>query len=171
MPGKDFREHRYGATECKAVLGTVTSDVTSVTVWNAASTNKVRVVAYQLIAVVTATLDKDEAAGNIVGLWDNAATVPLVIMGVVNNDDLVAGSSWPGAQIDTAIETTAATAVPSFSDVLRPVILPRTGVVTATAGNDILFGLSTGAAFVDVHASTGAIVIAGRIWGTEAVTP
>lgn len=138
--------------------------INAVAIWTPATGKKFLLMGGVVKAVCTAICNGSEAAGQQLVLCDSVVTVPLVTVGVLGTDDVVAGSIWPGP------ETTDNAPVPNtqvyFTD---PGPLPfnfQEGYRSATANNALKFALSDGAAVVNIG-TTGIIRIVGTVWGRE----
>lgn len=163
-----FRDNYYAARRASDVFKSVNTTYTSTTLaslWTPASGKKFRLKGANLRCVVTTTLGStgSEAVGNQLVICDSVVTSPIAMIGALSIVDPIAGSTYPGIQLTVAAVTTA-TAL--LIDSSRPIELNlNEGFLSSAADNVLKFGVSTGAAAVDI--GSGVIRIVGSVWGTE----
>lgn len=146
-----------------SVNGSYTSN-TAGTLFDASSTQRLKIKYIQGICFVAATLAGSEAAGDYVIAYDSVVTAPIAVLGVVPIAALKVGSIFGTSGMGATTFTTAATVFSTGQpmDGKQRHEFPGGYTVTA-AGNDIKFGAVVGSTGALVSVSTGVIRFVGTI--------
>ncbi len=165
--GLNKKELQYLADDIPAYVASVNAVYTSTTagtIFDASSTQRLRIKYMKLSCFVATVLAGNETAGDYLIVYDSVVTAPIAMLGVLATVDTVPGSILGTSAQGNTTFTTAATAFTSGQALPHYQHFDYPGGYTVTAaGNDIKFGLvgSDDGALEDV--STGQIRVVGVI--------
>jgi hypothetical protein len=158
---------RYIADPIPAYVASVNgvyTGTTAGTIFDASSTQRIRIRYMKLSCFVATVLAGNETAGDYLIAYDSVVTAPIAVLGILPSVDSAAGTIFGTSASGNTTYTTAATvwstaqALPHEQEFVWP-----GGYTCTAAGNDIKFGLvgSDDGALEDV--STGQIRVVGTI--------
>lgn len=147
-----------------ASVNGVYTGTTAGTIFDASSTQRLKIRYLKLSCFVATVLAGNESAGDYLIAYDSVVTAPIAVLGVLPTVDTAPGAIFGTSAVGNTTFTTAAT-VWSTGQALphEQLITFPGGYTTTAAGNDIKFALvgSDDGAIEDV--STGQIRVIGTI--------